>query len=286
MPQFAANLHRHLFLRSRFNSEAQRSNERHLINGLQKLEHLHPKTRGWLVSALVDNLLITLSLGPKPSVLRIFRDVYNTLESNLAKNWRRDLNLDSLLSDGLDAESLEFLEWIGRDSRHIQVHCRQAPTSPAAKLTHHFSSDPQRKRGLLPIIAELAIAGAKCILSRETLQEARDLGDAERDYANILTMARDDLSLAEISESATALRRSVSSDRATSCALKVAVHTSLEQAANLAVALLEVPDANSEVSAEAANEIRQILVEYLTKTPSELGNLGVWERLQLPRRLD
>ncbi|MGH8604524.1 MAG: hypothetical protein ACREXR_17600 [Gammaproteobacteria bacterium] len=191
--------------------------------------------------------------------------------------------LASAPSGSLSAEWVEFLDWLGRKEEWSSVDTPRRVL--AEELIHHFCSNPEGRRGLLPIIAGFAAAGCRCALPQHVLDLAKSWSPRAKDDAIGLSLGRGDLTEAEIVALANEISTSDSLAVAVWRALKVGSASSLNQAAQFALALLQVVGDASEQEADAADNARRILNELLTDRPSLLQDPTAWKRLNLPERL-
>ena len=131
---------------------------------------------------------------------------------------------------------VEFLDWLGREIEWFAVDTVSAES--AEELARHFCLSPEGRRGLLPIIAGVAVAGHRCVLPQGVLDLAKSWGSRARDDAVGLSLARSDLSEREIVALAEEISTSDSLDTAVWRALKMASALSLKRASEFAIALL------------------------------------------------
>jgi len=183
----------------------------------------------------------------------------------------------------LSAEWIDFFDWLGREGSMISIDIPRQDI--AGQLIQHFSADPEGRRGLLSIIAELARAGCHCPLPWHALSLAMTWDTNSRDDAFALSLARPDVNDGEITAAARELLRSNSKERAVFRALRIASVPSLKQAAKLALAFLTQLQDLSEAESDAADHARRTLSEFLTNLPSLLQDPQVWKKLNLPERL-
>jgi hypothetical protein len=253
---------------------------------LSRLRSLPAK---WTQAWFADVMLLLLE-GPFETKWRgvlspkDIRELFS-LAMNFRNYWWPDLHdlMEKAHADCIDSEWVELFDWMGRqEGYHIEV---SSEWPFVEQVVHHFCSDPNSKRGLLPIIAAAAVSGTKCQVAKEVLETAKRWGEQARDDAITLSFARNDLSPNELRDLANELAKSRSLNSLLWRVLKVASTTSPKQAAVFTLELLEILTADSVANTKAIQEARQDLVGYLTKMPSNLDVPGVWERLKLPERL-
>lgn len=183
----------------------------------------------------------------------------------------------------LEMEWVSFLNWLGQNE--YWVTSQSGSPFFIDQLIHHFCSDPNKWSGLIPIIARCAIDGGTCVLPRNVIDIVRNWGGRAKTYANILALARNDLTLDEIKYSAKELINDNCREYPFWEALQVASNTSLNQGALFSLALLDIISPESYIKDEIVQDTRNALSKYLTKLPSNLSGHGVWERLHLPEKL-
>ena len=186
-----------------------------------------------------------------------------------------------VLRNGVSAEWIEFFDWLGRQDYDF-IFSEEAPWIES--LIHHFCSEPDNKRGLLPVIAAAA-GGSKCKLPRAVLNSVFAWTGKARNNAILLTVVRDDLTAEELTDLANEVASGKPEETTPWRLLHVASLASAKQGATLAIALLKQLSSDSEEAADIGQAARRNLVEYLTKKPSNLGGSGTWTDLHLPARL-
>lgn len=193
-------------------------------------------------------------------------------------------NLINIMANSeLNAEWVNFFDWLGREFSEISINTPMQGL--ADQLTYHFCADPNSRRGLLPIIAELAKAGCHCHLSSHVLNLAKTWDARAESTAIGLGFSKSEFSDSEIAASAKKLLQSNPPNNAAWGALRIASGSSLELAAKLALAFLSQLNDSSEFESDIADHSRRTLTEFLTNKPSRLQDHLVWKQLSLPEPL-
>lgn len=218
----------------------------------------------------------------QPNKLRL---LYEMSQGGRGRHRPSHVNLEAFWRFGLSLtdEWVDFLDWLGR--LHVYVDVDVAQTEIAQELIHHFSADPERRRGLLRIIAAIAESGYRCVLPRQVLDLAASWGAPEKEDALSLRLAGYELSKSELASLA---REIVSSDKMNMNAYRVlrcASVSSLRQGAELALQLLAPGGETSELNIVVARVAGRRLVEFLTNMPSSLRRPDTWNELKLPARV-
>lgn len=257
-----------------------------LSSTLDKLRRMdNTETRSWLASAVLRPWEYRRGRKSVPLPGQ-FRELYAMASRRPRVRWQTYW-LDNLAvsppGGSLNAEWVDFLDWLGREEEQFWVDIPR--TELAEELIHHFCSNPDGRRGLLPIIAGFAAAGCRCTLPKHVLDLAKSWSPRAKDDAIGLGLAGGDVNVVEIIALAHEISKSDALDTAVWRALHMASASSLKQAANFALALLPVLADSSEREADAAGHARRILTEFMTNRPSQLQNPSVWQGLHLPERL-
>lgn len=257
-----------------------------LSGSLERLRQVsNTETRAWLAAVLLSLWEYPRGRKGVPSPTQ-FRELYALASQRPRLRWR-SYWLDSLLgtapSGSLSTEWIDFFDWLGREGTLVSI---DTPRRELAEgLIHHFCANPEGRRGLLPIIAELAAAGCQCALPHHVLDLAKSWGSRDKDDAIGLSLAGAELDDPELANLAGEISKSGSLDFAVWRALRMASASSLKQAARFALAVLGVVADSSEGEADAAEHARRTLNEFLTNKPSLLQDPTVWKRLNFPDRL-
>jgi hypothetical protein len=240
------------------------------------------KLRGWLASQIISAWNIRLDKS-HPLSSNAFKDL---LDARSRK--RVDyIWLEGVFEAGvplpISNEWFEILNEVGKEE--LWMASEGIAEDYVEEILHRFSTDPERWRGLLNVILELAGEGAKCHLPRSVLQTIRGWGARGISGFLILSFGRDDLSDAEINSLSDEIvvQESVSSVAGSAC--RVAAHTSAELSAKLALYLLEKLTATDAETFRAIENSLTTLVNFLTKIPSGLTQPDAWARLHLPERV-
>ena len=243
------------------------------------------EARSWLTSVILNLWVFPRGRKGVPSPAQ-FRELYALASRRRHVRWRENW-LDRFVASPpggpLSVEWVEFFDWLGREVEWLSVDTPRPEL--ANELIHHFCSNPEGRRGLLPIIAKFAAAGCTCALPQHVLDLAKSWSPRAKDDAIGLSLARGELREAEIVALANEISKSDSLAIAVWRALRMASASSLNQAAQFALALLQVVGDASEQEADAADHARRILNEFLTDRPSLLQDPTAWKRLNLPERL-
>jgi hypothetical protein len=140
-------------------------------------------------------------LRPLPDQNRVFLDISLTdlqeLCTALSGDYRQAFNLDLLyqlkMPTLLGPEWISFFDWLGRQQISIESYRSSRSWPYTEQLVHSFCSAPEERRGLLPLLAELAVAGYKCEVPREVLHLCYNWDERTKDDTTILSLARGDL---------------------------------------------------------------------------------------------
>lgn len=236
----------------------------------------------WLASSILSLWEYPRGRRSIPSPSHI-KELYEIASRRPRMRWRAYW-LDSLVSSipgsPITAEWVDFFDWLGRKGSMVSI---DAPRQDLAEqLINHFCSNPEGRRGLLPIIAELARAGCRCVLAAHVLGLVKSWDKQAKDDAIGLSLCRPDVSDSEIAALAKETLQSDVLERASWRALRMASVSSSKQAAKYALALLGELHDLSEAESDAADHVRRNLSEFLTNRPSLLQDPEVWKRLNLP----
>jgi len=220
---------------------------------------------------------------PSPSYIKeLFRFASRRPQFRWRTYWLENL-IPNTKNTPLGAEWIEFFDWLGRENAVILIDSPRQEI--AEQLIYHFSADPERRRGLLRIIAELAKAGCQCQIPANALSLAKTWDQRSKDDAIGLSFGRAGLTDDEIKTLATEILMSSASDVVAWRALRIASVPSITQSAKLALALLsELRDA-SESESDAADHARRVISEFLANRPSLLQDPQIWKRLNMPEQL-
>ena len=178
----------------------------------------------------------------------------------------------------LSQEAIHFFDWLGRQQPLI-FEPSDLFWPRTEQLVHSFSAAPEAQRGLLPLLAALAVSGNKCEVPQEVIRLCREWDDHSRDDAILLSLARGDWTSEEANELAERIARSKSSYHTLWRSFRILRRFPMERAASFGFAILkQFPTPGQDENRIAVS----ILTEYLNNRPSCLGDADVRHRLNLP----
>ena len=176
----------------------------------------------------------------------------------------------------LDSEWIGFLDLVGRGPHFIRIEHENSAF--VDQLVHHFCSDPEGKKGLLPFIAAGAASGRRLVLPREVLETARGWSDRARQDADVLALAVEDLTEKEIGE----LARRLGAEGAIWRALTVSSGVSTDREIAFALAVIDNVTPDSDPRSYATAAAHRALVQHLTGRPSKFDSSRLCSDLTEP----
>ncbi|MDZ4344374.1 MAG: hypothetical protein U1E51_18285 [Candidatus Binatia bacterium] len=184
------------------------------------------------------------------------------------------------LQKGVTTEWLDSLDWLSQRNYDF-VYSEEALW--VEDLIHHFVLNPEKRKGLLSILAAAAPAVGSRI-PRDVLKTIKSWNKKAAYDAMTLTLARNDLTKEELVELATEIK-SADFNVEPWRLFHVASKASARQAAGFAITVLDLMSLEPEQAVRVDQAARRCLIDYLNKRPSNLGSSDVWNKLDLPQRV-
>lgn len=237
----------------------------------------------WMASEILDLLSSFLGEDMSPVSLTDFQELLSVPSGD----WRLGFDFDWLpqlkAMAQLSSEWVDFLDQMGRQ----QVRFYGRGTWPGTEqLVHRFVDAPEVRRGLLPLLGALAVAGNKCEVPREILQVCREWGDNTKDTVVLLRLARGDWTSDEAHELAKDIVESEVARISVLRAFRILRERfPMDRAASFALVLFQQLQLSTREGCEALEEVISVLTEYLNQRPSLLHDANVWRKLDLPERI-
>jgi len=178
----------------------------------------------------------------------------------------------------LSQEAIHFFDWLGRQQPLI-FEPSDLFWPHTEQLVHSFSAAPEAQRGLLPLLAALAVSGNRCEVPQEVLRLCREWDDRSQDDAILLSLARGNCTTEEVNELAERIALNKSNYHILWRAFRILRRFPMERAASFGLAILkQFPTPGQDQNQLAVS----ILTEYLNNRPRCLGDADVRRRLNLP----
>ena len=201
------------------------------------------------------------------------RDQQQTLDLS----WLSKLKVPTQLSP----EWIEFFGWLGRQQLWSSDSSSAWPWTE--QIVHSFSSAPEERRELLPLLATLVVFGNKCEVPRNILQLCRDWDDRAKADAALLSLAREDWT----SDEAALLVKGIAESNLFRPTVMRAFNLlrerfPMERAASFALTLFRQLQPSKLEEDKVLDEIVSVFIEYLNQRPSLLDDPSVWRNLKLP----
>lgn len=253
---------------------------------VDRLEHLpNPFAREWISSCLLQ----WTAFSPEQSGITQAQFL-SLLRMAHARAHRRSnpyaLDIVNYVLDKqqITTDWIDVLNWIGENLTGLTV--RQASPLLCKEVVKHFNADPTNRRGLLSVICEYAIAGLRCEVAEDSVQQAKtwnnvarwqtlaiQLAVGERTQSDIWSITNDVVSCPGFSD-----RRAWELQR-------MAGTISARQQIEVSLALQSLDFNNDATRFKVLNGARSHLVERLTQRPSALHSAENWAKLGLPPRM-
>jgi hypothetical protein len=237
--------------------------------------------RSWLAAEVLASLL---NGSEEPQLMpEQARTLHSMIKGAYPSSYGLHITLDSFLAqaarENFSERWLDFFDWLGQTNIWALI---EAPKPGlAAPLITHFSSAPDRRKGMLSIIAALARAGCGCTISNSVLELATRWGDEARSDAIGLQLAGDVLPSTQIQSIAKTIVSDQHLARTSYKFLRMAQGCSEEQGVELALMLLNYCDDSTENSNDVRETALRVLVEFLNKKPSLLSKPEICRKLNL-----
>lgn len=176
----------------------------------------------------------------------------------------------------LQEEWLDLFDWLGRQNKFIYL----LGTSQTEHLIHHFSIDPERRPGLLPILATLARHNF-CSLSEEVLKQCETWGKEAEVHCTLLRLVRTDIDTMKMKQMARFLAANATTESVHD-AVTLLKRLGADHSIAFVLELLNLLD-NKDILLK--QEILEFLLEYMVNKPSLLTDVNKWKELQLPKQV-
>ena len=214
-----------------------------------------------------------------------FRALFELRTHRSAMSWDVHVRIDAFVArahaDGFGEAWIEFFNWLGTQCVWMYLDTGRGG---GERLIQRFSADPERYRGLLPVIARLATAGYKCAIPRSALDTAFAWDERARVDAVGLMLAGERLTSEEIEQLANLIVSDAVLVDELYRILRMAAAGTERQAVDLALRVLNL-EGESALNDQAVESARRMIVGFLTKMRSSLGEPAMWQRLNLPGRV-
>jgi hypothetical protein len=253
------------------------------------------KIKSWIAQEIVrSNFNKKLSFFEKLSFFRKSNELLSITPCQLreiivsaSQNSKR-FNLDFVnaikFPETLDEEWIEFFNWFGQQEYNFIVSDKLWPNSE--QLTNWFSTQPDKRLGLLNVLGVLAAGGNKCPVPKNLLQLERYENKGHQFSAAVVRLSQGDWDNKEADKLAQFIANCPRKNR------RSAVDSSLDVLKNQKIDserrdmfTLALWNKLAE-STEDRNKEMQSVLDFMTKAMNEkvsgLGKPEIWQKLKLP----